>query len=36
MGGADRPYRWLDAAAEKRYTALGRTFAGKRVSIERC
>jgi dipeptidyl aminopeptidase/acylaminoacyl peptidase len=34
MGGADRPYRWLDAAAEKRYAALGRTFAGKRVSIE--
>jgi dipeptidyl aminopeptidase/acylaminoacyl peptidase len=34
MGGADRPYRWLDAAAEKRYAALARTFAGKRVSIE--
>jgi dipeptidyl aminopeptidase/acylaminoacyl peptidase len=34
MGGAERPYRWLDAAAEKRYAALGRTFAGKRISIE--
>jgi dipeptidyl aminopeptidase/acylaminoacyl peptidase len=34
MGGADRPYRWLDPAAEKRYAALGRTFAGKRISIE--
>ena len=34
MGGADRPHQWLDPAAEKRYAALGRTFADKRVSIE--
>jgi dipeptidyl aminopeptidase/acylaminoacyl peptidase len=33
MGGADRPYHWLDPAAEKRYTALARTFAGKRIGI---
>jgi dipeptidyl aminopeptidase/acylaminoacyl peptidase len=30
MGGAERPYRWLDAGAEKRAASLGRTFAGKR------
>ncbi|HEU4781252.1 MAG TPA: prolyl oligopeptidase family serine peptidase, partial [Steroidobacteraceae bacterium] len=33
LGGADRPDRWLDAATDKRYTSLGRTFAGKRIGI---
>ena len=32
--GADRPYRFIDAAAQKRYAALGRTFAGRYVDIE--
>jgi dipeptidyl aminopeptidase/acylaminoacyl peptidase len=31
--GADRPYRWIDPAAQKRYSALGRTFAGRYVEI---
>jgi dipeptidyl aminopeptidase/acylaminoacyl peptidase len=31
FSGADRPYRWVDPAAEKRYASLGRTFAGKDV-----
>jgi dienelactone hydrolase len=31
--GPDRPYRWLDSAAEKRYTALGRTFKGRQSEI---
>jgi len=33
FGGADRPFRWMDAAIEKRYAALGRTFAGRETAI---
>jgi len=33
FGGADRPYRWIDPAAEKRYAALGRTFAGREPTV---
>jgi dipeptidyl aminopeptidase/acylaminoacyl peptidase len=32
-GGADRPYRWIDAQAEKRHAALGRTFPGRESDI---
>jgi len=33
FGGADRPFRWMDGATEKRYTSLGRTFAGRDTDI---
>lgn len=33
FGGADRPFRWVDPATEKRYAALGRTFAGRDSTI---
>jgi dipeptidyl aminopeptidase/acylaminoacyl peptidase len=33
FSGADRPYRWIDPLAQKRYAALGRTFAGRYVDI---
>jgi dipeptidyl aminopeptidase/acylaminoacyl peptidase len=31
--GADRPYRWIDPAAQKRYASLGHSFAGRYVEI---
>jgi dipeptidyl aminopeptidase/acylaminoacyl peptidase len=34
FSGVDRPYRWIDAAAQKRYAALGRTFGGRYIDIE--
>jgi dipeptidyl aminopeptidase/acylaminoacyl peptidase len=34
FSGADRPYRWIDAAAQKRYAALGRTFGGRYIDVE--
>jgi len=34
FGGVDRSYHWLDPVAQKRYAALGRTFAGKHIDIE--
>ncbi len=34
FSGADRPFRWLDPAAQRRYTALSRTFAGRYVEVE--
>jgi dipeptidyl aminopeptidase/acylaminoacyl peptidase len=34
FSGSDRPYQWIDPAAQKRYAALGRTFAGRYVDIE--
>ena len=34
FSGADRPYLWLDPAAQKRYAALGRTFGGRYIDIE--
>jgi dipeptidyl aminopeptidase/acylaminoacyl peptidase len=34
FSGADRPYRWIDTAAQKRYASLGRTFAGRYVEME--
>jgi dipeptidyl aminopeptidase/acylaminoacyl peptidase len=34
FSGAERPYRWIDSATEKRYASLARTFAGKYVEIE--
>src|SRR4051812_9956026 len=33
FSGADRPYRWIDPMAQKRYAALGRAFAGRYVEI---
>jgi dipeptidyl aminopeptidase/acylaminoacyl peptidase len=33
FGGAERPFRWVDTATEKRYAALGRTFAGRESEI---
>ncbi len=33
FGGADRPFHWVDTATEKRYAALGRTFAGRESDI---
>ena len=33
FGGAERPFHWMDAAIEKRYAALGRTFAGRDTDI---
>lgn len=33
FSGADRPYRWIDAAAQKRYGSLTRTFAGRYITI---
>ncbi len=33
FSGAERPYRWIDPAAQKRYASLGRTFAGRYVEI---
>jgi hypothetical protein len=34
FSGAERPYRWIDPATQKRYASLARTFAGKYVEIE--
>ncbi|MCI3952813.1 MAG: acylamino-acid-releasing enzyme [Burkholderiales bacterium] len=34
LGGADRPYHWIDPVAQKRYAALGRSFPGRYVDIE--
>lgn len=34
LGGPDRPYRWIDGATDKRFASIGRTFAGKTISIE--
>ena len=34
FSGADRPYHWVDPAAQKRYSSLNRTFPGKYVDIE--
>jgi dipeptidyl aminopeptidase/acylaminoacyl peptidase len=34
FGGAERRYRWIDPAAQKRYSALGRSFPGRHVDIE--
>jgi dipeptidyl aminopeptidase/acylaminoacyl peptidase len=34
LGGADRPYRWIDPAMEKRFNSISRTFAGKTIGIE--
>jgi dipeptidyl aminopeptidase/acylaminoacyl peptidase len=34
FSGADRPYRWIDAAAQKRYASLGRIFGGRFIDIE--
>jgi len=34
FSGPDRPYHWVDAAAQKRYSSLNRTFPDKYVDIE--
>jgi dipeptidyl aminopeptidase/acylaminoacyl peptidase len=33
LGGMQRPSRWIDPAVEKRYAALGRTFAGRTSEV---